>query len=96
MKNENIRLSEVHKKLNISLGRAIEYLKDNGIDVDASPNTKITVKAHEILLRGFQSDRNKKVASKKVRKEKQKEKQRIIQQKQVIKAKTKKNTIRQR
>ena len=45
----NIRINKVLRELNISLERAIDYLKDKGIAIDANPNAKISDKEFDIL-----------------------------------------------
>ena len=37
-----IRINKVLRELNISLERAVDYLKDKGIVIDANPNAKIS------------------------------------------------------
>jgi predicted Zn-dependent peptidase len=39
-----IRINKVLRELNISLERAVDYLKDKGIAIDANPNAKISEK----------------------------------------------------
>jgi translation initiation factor IF-2 len=78
--NRTIRLNKVLKELNISLDRAIEHLSQQGHEVEARPTTKISNKEYELLQDGFQSDRNRKVASKEVGEEKKKEKEALRQE----------------
>jgi translation initiation factor IF-2 len=73
--NKTLRLSKVLRELNISLERAVEHLASIGHEIEASPNTKISDSEYEVLLDGFQTDRNKKAASKEVSEEKRKEKE---------------------
>jgi translation initiation factor IF-2 len=79
----SIRLNKVLRELNISLERAVEFLNDKGVEIDARPTTKITNKIYDILLDEFEKDKSKKVASHEVGEEKRKEKEslRIIQEK---------------
>jgi translation initiation factor IF-2 len=79
----SIRLNKVLRELNISLDRAVEFLNQKGIEVDARPTTKITTELYNVLLDGFETDKSKKVASHEVGEEKRKEKEslRIIQEK---------------
>ncbi|AFL80406.1 bacterial translation initiation factor 2 (bIF-2) [Aequorivita sublithincola DSM 14238] len=100
---KSIRLNKVLREFNISLDRAVEFLKDHGYEVDARPTTKISNKEYEVLFEEFETDKSKKVASKEVGEEKRKEKEefrlereREIEEKQkkeeasrVIKAETK-------
>ena len=75
--NKTIRLNKVLKELNISLDRAVEHLAGKGVEVEARPTTKISHEVYEVLLEGFQTDKNKKAASKEVGEEKKKEKEEL-------------------
>ncbi|WP_282055261.1 translation initiation factor IF-2 [Maribacter luteus] len=75
--NATIRLNKVLRELNISLDRAVDFLKSKGHEVEARPTTKISEKVHQVLLDEFQTDMSKKVASKEVGEEKRKEKEAI-------------------
>lgn len=75
--NATIRLNKVLRELNISLDRAVDFLKSEGHDVEARPTTKISEEIHQVLLDEFQTDMSKKVASKEVGEEKRKEKEAI-------------------
>ncbi|MDA9879768.1 translation initiation factor IF-2 [Flavobacteriaceae bacterium] len=79
----SIRLNKVLRELNISLDRAVEFLNQKGIEIDARPTTKITTEVYSKLLDEFETDKSKKVASHEVSEEKRKEKEslRIIQEK---------------
>ncbi|OYU82260.1 MAG: translation initiation factor IF-2 [Flavobacterium sp. BFFFF1] len=70
-----IRINKVLRELNISLERAVDYLKDKGIAIDANPNAKISEKEFGILQDQFAGDRGNKEASKEVGEEKRKEKE---------------------
>ncbi len=72
---KSIRLNKVLREFNISLDRAVEFLKDHGHDVDARPTTKISNEEYEVLFNEFETDKSKKVASKEVGEEKRKEKE---------------------
>jgi translation initiation factor IF-2 len=45
-----IRINKVLRELNISLERAVDYLKDKGIAIDANPNAKIWICSFFLLL----------------------------------------------
>ena len=77
----SIRLNKVLRELNISLERAVEFLNDKGVEIDARPTTKITDQVYDSLLDEFEKDKSKNVASHEVGEEKRKEKEsiRIIQ-----------------
>ena len=70
----SIRLNKVLRELNISLDRAVEFLNQKGVDIDARPTTKIDTIVYNILLDEFETDKSKKVASHEVGEEKRKEK----------------------
>ena len=72
-----MRLNKVLRELNISLDRAVEYLAKNGHQIEARPTTKISSEIYQILQDGFETDANKKAASKEVGEEKRKEKEAI-------------------
>ncbi|MDD2985642.1 translation initiation factor IF-2 [Flavobacterium sp.] len=72
---KNIRINKVLRELNISLERAVEFLKDGGISIEASPNTKISEDVYSTLCNEFAGDKGKKDASKEVGEEKRKEKE---------------------
>lgn len=69
-----MRLNKVLRELNISLDRAVEYLTSKGFEIEARPTTKISQEVYNVLLDEFETDANKRVASKEVAEEKQKEK----------------------
>ena len=72
---KNIRINKVLRELNISLERAVEFLKDGGVSIEASPNTKISEDVYSTLCNEFAGDKGKKDASKEVGEEKRKEKE---------------------
>ena len=74
---KTMRLNKVLRELNISLDRAVEFLSDKGHEIEARPTTKITGDVYQVLLDGFETDANKKAASKEVGEEKRKEKEAI-------------------
>jgi len=80
-----IRINKVLRELNISLERAVDYLKDKGIAIDANPNAKISEKEFSILQNQFAGDKGNKEASKEVSEEKRKEKEalRIEREKEI-------------
>jgi translation initiation factor IF-2 len=70
-----IRINKVLRELNISLERAVDYLKDKGIAVEANPNAKISNEIYNVLCGQFAGDKGNKEASKEVGEEKRKEKE---------------------
>ena len=77
MSEGNIRINKVLRELNISLERAVDYLKDNGVAIEASPNTKISDDVYNILCGEFAGDKGKKEASMEISEEIKKEKESI-------------------
>ena len=70
-----IRLNVILREFNISLDRAVDYLKEKGIEIESSPNTKITGDVYDVLFNEFASDKDRKVASIEIGEEKRKEKE---------------------
>ena len=70
-----IRINKVLRELNISLERAVDYLKDKGIAIESNPNTKISDDVYNVLCGQFAGDKGNKEASKEVGEEKRKEKE---------------------
>ncbi|MFT5752879.1 MAG: translation initiation factor IF-2 [Flavobacterium sp.] len=70
-----IRINKVLRELNISLERAVDYLKEKNHSIDSSPNAKISQAEYDILCGQFSADKGKKVASLEVGEEKRKEKE---------------------
>lgn len=79
---DTIRLNKVLRELNISLDRAVEFLDSKGIDIDKRPTTKISEDTYAVLSNEFQTDANKKVASKEVGQAKLKEKEVLREQRE--------------
>ncbi|MEY3500489.1 MAG: translation initiation factor [Bacteroidota bacterium] len=92
-----IRINKVLRELNISLERAVDYLKDKGIAIDANPNAKISDKEFSILQNQFAGDKGNKEASKEVGEEKRKEKEALrVEREKEIDDKRKLDEERQR
>jgi translation initiation factor IF-2 len=72
-----MRLSKVLREFNISMDRAMDYLKTKGHEIEARPTTKISEEIYQILSEEFQTDKSKKVASKEVSEEIKKEKEEL-------------------
>jgi translation initiation factor IF-2 len=70
-----VRINKVLRELNISLERAVDYLKDKGIAIESNPNAKISEQEFSILQNQFAGDKGNKEASKEVGEEKRKEKE---------------------
>lgn len=58
--NRDIRINKVLRELNISLERAVDYLKDKGYKVELSPNAKINQVEYSILSNQFSRSKNPK------------------------------------
>jgi translation initiation factor IF-2 len=92
-----IRINKVLREFNISLERAVDYLKDKGIAIDANPNAKISDAEYGILQNQFAGDKGNKEASKEVGEEKRKEKEALrIEREKEIEDKRKIDEERQR
>ncbi|MDI9255822.1 translation initiation factor IF-2 [Flavobacterium sedimenticola] len=97
MSEGNIRINKVLRELNISLERAVDYLKDRGIAIEASPNTKISDEVYNILCGQFAGDKGNKEASKGVSEEIRKEKEALrLEREKEIEDKRKQEEERQR
>ncbi|WP_333600972.1 translation initiation factor IF-2 [Flavobacterium sp.] len=97
MSEGNIRINKVLRELNISLERAVDYLKDKGIAIEASPNTKISDDVYNILCGQFAGDKGNKEASKGVSEEIKKEKEALrLEREKEIEDKRKADEERQR
>ena len=75
---KSIRLNKVLKEFNISLDRAVDFLKSKSIEIEARPTTKISDTEYKLLSEGFAKDKEKKVESKEVGEEKRKEKEELF------------------
>lgn len=92
-----VRINKVLRELNISLERAVDYLKDKGIAIEANPNAKISDAEYSILQNEFAGDKGNKAASLEVSEEKRKEKEALrIEREKEIEDKRKADEERQR
>ena len=73
--NRVIRINKVLRELNISLDRAVDFLKEKNHEIESSPNAKISQEEYSVLCNQFSADKGKKVASLEVSEEKKKEKE---------------------
>jgi translation initiation factor IF-2 len=60
----SIRLSKVIRELNVSMDHIIDFLKEQGQEIDRNPNTKITEATYRELLNEFAQDRAEKEEAK--------------------------------
>jgi len=79
---ETIRLNKVLRELNISIDRAVDFLETKGIEVEKRPTTKISSEVYQVLSDEFETDANKKVASKEVSEAKLKEKEALREERE--------------
>ncbi len=70
-----IRINKVLRELNISLDRAVDFLKEKGHEIESSPNAKVSQEEYDVLCQQFSADKGKKEASIEVSEEKKKEKE---------------------
>jgi len=92
-----IRINKVLRELNISLERAVDYLKDKGIAIEANPNAKISDQEFNILRSQFAGDKGNKEASKEVGEEKRKEKEALrVEREKEVEDKRKQDEERQK
>ncbi|WP_294823084.1 translation initiation factor IF-2 [uncultured Flavobacterium sp.] len=92
-----IRINKVLRELNISLDRAVEFLKEKGHAIEASPNAKISGEEYNALFNQFSADKKNKANSLEVSEEKRKEKEALrVEREREIEEKRKQEEDRQR
>jgi translation initiation factor IF-2 len=92
-----IRINKVLRELNISLDRAVDFLKDKGHVIEASPNAKISGQEYNALFNQFSADKGNKAASLEVSEEKRKEKEALrIEREKELEDKRKQEEDKQR
>ncbi len=57
------KISKIAKDLNVGVSTAAEFLRKHNIEVDASPNARISEEAVDLLMREFSKDKDVKVKS---------------------------------
>ena len=72
-----IRINKVLRELNISLDRAVDFLESKGIEIEKSPNTKISQEVYDTLSDEFQTDATKREKAQEVSEAKLKEKEKL-------------------
>lgn len=55
-KKKTVRLNKVAKECNVGVNTLADYLRDQGYEVNSSPNAKIDEDQHQLLLKEFQSE----------------------------------------
>ena len=71
------RLSKVAKELNVGISTIVDFLSEQGKDIDTSPNTKLDAEIYELLLDEFQADRGAKVKAEEASRQKAEERKTI-------------------
>jgi len=77
-----IRINKVLRELNISLDRAVDFLESKGIEIEKSPNTKISQEVYDTLSDEFQTDATKREKAQEVSEAKLKEKEELREQRE--------------
>ncbi|WP_179344297.1 translation initiation factor IF-2 [Winogradskyella ursingii] len=76
------RINKVLRELNISLDRAVDFLESKGIEIEKSPNTKISQDVYDTLSDEFQTDASKREKAQEVSEAKLKEKEELREQRE--------------
>jgi len=76
------RLNKVLRELNISIDRAVDFLESKGIEIEKSPNTKISQEVYDTLSDEFQTDATKREKAQEVSEAKLKEKEELREQRE--------------
>ncbi|WP_417871338.1 translation initiation factor IF-2 [Winogradskyella sp.] len=91
-----IRINKVLRELNISLDRAVDFLESKGIEIEKSPNTKISQEVYNTLSDEFQTDASKREKAQEVSEAKLKEKEKLREQRErEIEEKEKKEAVKE-
>ena len=64
MAGRPIRLGKAAGELNVGLENLVEFLNSQDIEIDKSPNTKLTPEQYEMLCNEFAADQDLKEKSK--------------------------------
>merc|ERR1712000_556615 len=93
---QTTRLNKVLRELNISIDRAVDFLESKGIEIEKSPNTKISQEVYNTLSDEFQTDASKREKAQEVSEAKLKEKEELREQRErEIEAKQKKEAAKE-
>ena len=80
---KKITIRQVMRDFNISPQTIVDFLQEKGVDAgEASPRTKLTPEAYDMLLQEFELDKSVKDRSASIRKEQEKEKEIIRKEKE--------------
>ncbi|WP_296315804.1 translation initiation factor IF-2 [Winogradskyella sp. UBA3174] len=77
------RLNKVLRELNISIDRAVDFLESKGVEIEKSPNTKISQEVYDTLSDEFQTDATKREKAQEVSEAKLKEKEAIREKREL-------------
>lgn len=66
-----IRLNKVTRDLNVGITTVVDFLQKKGYTVEANPNTKITEEQYAALVKEFSKDKDLKIESEKIIRERQ-------------------------
>lgn len=77
----SIRLNKVLREFNISLDRVVDYLAQQGVEIEARPTTKISNEVYQLLLDEFETDKSKKMLLLKSVKKNEKKKKSFVKSK---------------
>ncbi|MFD1016690.1 translation initiation factor IF-2 [Winogradskyella rapida] len=79
---QTTRLNKVLRELNISIDRAVDFLESKGVEIEKSPNTKISQEVYKTLSDEFQTDASKREKAQEVSEAKLKEKEALREQRE--------------
>lgn len=79
---QTTRLNKVLRELNISIDRAVDFLESKGVEIEKSPNTKISQEVYDTLSDEFQTDASKREKAQEVSEAKLKEKEELREQRE--------------
>ena len=63
---KEVRLSKIAREFNVGISTLVDFLHNNGYDVDSNPNSKISSEIYEILVDAFRSKINTRDESQKM------------------------------
>ena len=66
MANDSIRISKILKEFNVGMSTVVDFLKGNGVEVEANPNGKVSEDVYNLVKAEFGNEHNLKEASKKI------------------------------
>ena len=66
MSDNTIKISKAAKDLNVGFSKLIDFLRKKDIEVESSPNARISQEQYELLTQAFKSDKDDKAKSSKL------------------------------